>query len=304
MTQPVSNFQEALASGKFVVTGEIGPPKGTNIGPVIHEAEEFLKGRVTAVNVTDIQTAVMRTGSLAGCKLLLDHGIEPVFQMVCRDRNRLALQSDLLSAYVLGVRNVLALTGDHVAMGDHPEAKSVYDLDSVGLLQAMSQLESGSDLGHDFKGNPNQLDGAPQFFKGCCVTPCAEEVEPQIIKLEKKVEAGAQFVQTQAVYDPAAFETFMNRIAHLKIPVLVGIVVLKSAGMAKYMNRAVPGVQVPDAIIKELTAAPKDGLKKTAAEIAGRLVREMKGMCQGAHLMTLGWDDVVPDILVHAGLAQ
>ena len=304
MTQPVSNFQEALASGNFVVTGEIGPPKGTNIGPVIHEAEEFLKGRVTAVNVTDIQTAVMRTGSLAGCKLLLDHGIEPVFQMVCRDRNRLALQSDLLSAYVLGVRNVLALTGDHVAMGDHPEAKTVYDLDSVGLLQAMSRLESGSDLGHDFKGNPNQLDGAPQFFKGCCVTPCAEEVDPQIIKLEKKVEAGAQFVQTQAVYDPATFEKFMKRIAHLKIPVLVGIVVLKSAGMAKYMNRAVPGVQVPEAIIKELTAAPKDGLKKVSAEIAGRLVREMKGMCQGAHLMTLGWDDVVPEILANAGLTQ
>ena len=304
MTQPVSNFQEALASGNFVVTGEIGPPKGTNIGPVIHEAEEFLKGRVTAVNVTDIQTAVMRTGSLAGCKLLLDHGIEPVFQMVCRDRNRLALQSDLLSAYVLGVRNVLALTGDHVAMGDHPEAKTVYDLDSVGLLQAMSRLESGSDLGHDFKGNPNQLDGAPQFFKGCCVTPCAEEVDPQIIKLEKKVEAGAQFVQTQAVYDPATFEKFMKRIAHLKIPVLVGIVVLKSAGMAKYMNRSVPGVQVPEAIIKELTAAPKDGLKKVAAEIAGRLVREMKGMCQGAHLMTLGWDDVVPEILANAGLTQ
>ena len=304
MTEPVSKLQEALASGNFVVTGEIGPPKGINIGPVIHEAVEFLKGRVTAVNVTDIQTAVMRAGSLVGCKLLIDQGIEPVFQMVCRDRNRLALQSDLLSAAIFGVRNVLALTGDHVAMGDHPESKPVYDLDSVSLLAAMTQLESGADLGHDFKGNPNKLDGAPKFFKGCCVTPCAEEVEPQILKLEKKVAAGAQFVQTQAVYDPAAFEKFMKRVEYLKIPILVGIVVLKSAGMAKYMNRSVPGVQVPDAIIKELTAAPKDGLKKVAAEVAGRLVREMKGMCQGAHLMTLGWDDVVPDILGHAGLAQ
>jgi len=303
MTEAVSHLQKALAAGRFVVTGEIGPPKGTNLGPVIHEAEHYLKGRVVAVNVTDIQTAVMRAGSLVGCKLLLDHGIEPVFQMVTRDRNRLALQSDLLSAYILGVRNVLALTGDHVAMGDHPEAKPVYDLDSVGLLQAIARLESGSDLGRDPKGNPNQLDGVPKFFKGCCVTPCAEEVEPQIIKLEKKAAAGAQFVQTQAVYDPAAFEKFMKRIAHIKIPVLVGIVVLKSAGMAKYMNRSVPGVQVPDAIIKELAAAPKENLKKVAAEIAGRLVREMKGMCQGAHLMTLGWDDVVPDILQSAGLA-
>jgi methylenetetrahydrofolate reductase (NADPH) len=300
----MSQLREQLQAGKFVVTGEIGPPKGTNIGPVIHEAEEFLKGRVTAVNVTDIQTAVMRTGSLVGCKLLLDHGIEPVYQMVCRDRNRLALQSDLLSGAVFGIENVLALTGDHVVMGDHRDAKPVYDLDSVGLLQAMSRLEAGNDLGCDFKGNPNVLDGAPKFFKGCCTTPCSPDPEAQIIKLEKKVAAGAQFVQTQAVYDPATFEQFMKRIAHLKIPVLVGIVVLKSAGMAKYMNRAVPGVQVPDAIIKELTATPKDGLKKTAAEIAGRLVREMKGMCQGAHLMTLGWDDVVPDILAHSGLAQ
>jgi len=300
----MSQLREQLQAGKFVVTGEIGPPKGTNIGPVIHEAEEFLKGRVVAVNVTDIQTAVMRTGSLVGCKLLLDHGIEPVYQMVCRDRNRLALQSDLLSGAVLGIENVLALTGDHVVMGDHRDAKPVYDLDSVGLLAAMSRLEAGSDMGCDFKGNPNKLDGAPQFFKGCCTTPCSPDPEAQIIKLEKKVAAGAQFVQTQAVYDPAAFEKFMKRVEYLKVPILVGIVVLKSAGMAKYMNRSVPGVQVPEAIIKELTAAPKDGLKKVSAEIAGRLVREMKGMCQGAHLMTLGWDDVVPDILTHAGLAQ
>jgi len=303
MTPPVSKLQEALHSGRFVVTGEIGPPKGTNVGPVLHEAEQYLKGRVAAVNVTDIQTAVMRTGSLALSKLLLERGIEPVYQMVTRDRNRLALQSDLLSAYVFGIRNVLALTGDHVAMGDHPESKPVYDLDSVGLLQAMTTLESGADLGRDPKGNPNKLDGVPRFFKGCCVTPCTEEVEPQIIKLEKKAAAGAQFVQTQAVYDPPVFEKFMRMIEHIKIPVLVGIVVLKSAGMAKYMNKNVPGVQVPEAIIKELSAAPKENLKKVSAEIAGRLVRQMRPMCQGAHLMTLGWDDLVPEIIREAGLA-
>jgi 5,10-methylenetetrahydrofolate reductase len=300
----MSQLQDRLKSGQFTVTGEIGPPKGTNVGPCLHEAEQYLKGRVVAVNVTDIQTAVMRTGSMVMCHLLRDRGIEPIFQMVCRDRNRLALQSDLLSASVLGIENVLALTGDHVVMGDHRDAKPVYDLDSVGLLQAMSLLEAGKDMGCDFKGNPNQLDGVPKFFKGCCTTPCSPDPEAQVIKLEKKVAAGAQFVQTQAVYDPATFEKFMKRIEHIKIPVLVGIVVLKSAGMAKYMNRSVPGVQVPEAIIKELTAAPKDSLKKVAAEIAARLVRQMKGMCQGAHLMTLGWDDTVPDILALAGLAS
>ena len=300
----MSQLQDRLKSGQFTVTGEIGPPKGTNVGPCLHEAEQYLKGRVVAVNVTDIQTAVMRTGSMVMCHLLRDRGIEPIFQMVCRDRNRLALQSDLLSASVLGIENVLALTGDHVVMGDHRDAKPVYDLDSVGLLQAMSLLESGKDLGCDFKGNPNQLDGTPKFFKGCCTTPCSPDPEAQVIKLEKKAAAGAQFVQTQAVYDPATFEKFMKRIEHIKIPVLVGIVVLKSAGMAKYMNRSVPGVQVPEAIIKELTAAPKESLKKVAAEIAARLVRQMKGMCQGAHLMTLGWDDTVPDILAQAGLVS
>ena len=298
----MSQFKERLEAGEFVVTGEIGPPKGTNLEPCIHEAETYLKGNVTAVNVTDIQTAVMRTGSMVGCKLLLDRGIEPVFQMVCRDRNRLALQSDLLSAAVLGIENVLALTGDHVVMGDHKDAKPVYDLDSVGLLQAISNLEAGTDMGLDMKGNPNELDGTPTFFKGCCTTPCGLDPEAQIIKLEKKVKAGAQFVQTQAVYDPATFETFMKQVEPLKVPVLVGIVVLKSAGMAKYMNRGVPGVQVPEAIIQRMADAAKEDRKKVAAEIAGRLVREMKPMCQGAHLMTLGWDDVVPDIITNAGL--
>ncbi|HDY65386.1 MAG TPA: 5,10-methylenetetrahydrofolate reductase [Phycisphaerae bacterium] len=303
MSKPLSKLQESLGSGAFVVTGEIGPPKGTNIEPVLHEAEEYLKDNVVAVNVTDIQTAVMRLGSLAVSHMLTDRSIEPVFQMVCRDRNRLALQSDLLSAYTLGIRNVLALTGDHVAMGDHHEAKSVHDLDSVGLLETMVRLEAGSDLGMDMKGKPNQLDGAPEFFKGCCVTPCADEVEPQIIKLEKKVAAGAQFVQTQAVYDPDSFEAFMKQIEHVKIPVLVGIVLLKSAGMAKYMNRSVPGVKVPDATIQRLTDCAKEDRQKVSIEIAADLVRQMKPLCQGAHLMTLGWDNCVPAIVAQAGLA-
>lgn len=298
-----SNLQAKLEAGEFVVTGEIGPAKGTNVATCLHEAEEYLKGKVTAVNVTDIQTAVMRLGSMPVAHMLVDRGIEPVFQMVCRDRNRLALQSDLLGAYALGIRNVLALTGDHQAMGDHPAAKGVFDLDSVGLLQAMTLLESGTDMGCDMKGNPNKLDGVPKFFKGCCVTPCADEIDPQIVKLEKKIEAGAQFVQTQAVYDAGSFEKFMKKIKHIKTPVMLGIVMLKTAGMAKYMNRGVPGVSVPDSIIQRLTDCSKEDRQKVSIDICGELIRDMKDLCQGAHLMTLGWDHCVPDIIAAAGLA-
>ncbi len=300
----MSRLQEKLSRGEFTVTGEIGPPKGTNIDPVIHEAGEYLKGSVTAVNVTDIQTAVMRASSLVGCVKLKEKGIEPVLQMVCRDRNRLALQSDLLSAAILGIENVLSITGDHVVAGDHKGAMPVYDLDSVGLLQAMAKLESGTDMGLDNKGAPNALDGSPKFFKGCVVTPCAEDVEPQVIKLAKKAEAGAQFVQTQAVYDPKAFEKFINLVKQykIKIPILVGIVMLKNAGMANYMNNFVPGVQVPKEITKRLKETDKKEVPKVSAQICGQLIRDMKGMCQGAHLMTLGWDRYVPDIVAAAGL--
>jgi 5,10-methylenetetrahydrofolate reductase len=298
----MSKLREALATGKFTFTGEIGPPKGTNIAPALHEAEEFLKGCCAAVNVTDIQTAVMRMSSLAVCKMLVDRGIEPVLQMVTRDRNRLALQSDLLGASALGVENVLALTGDHIVMGDHQDSMPVYDLDSVGLLRAMTKLEQGTDLGKTMKGEPNVLDGVPTFFKGCVVTPCTEEVAPQILKLEKKVAAGAQFVQTQAVYDPKAFEAFMKKIGHIKVPVLVGIVLLKNAGMAKYMNANVPGVSVPEPIIQRLAAADKKEIRKVSVQIAGELIRDMKGMCAGAHIMPLGWDKEIPRVIEASGV--
>ncbi len=298
----MSKFKESLKSGKFTVTGEIGPPKGTNVGPALHEATEYLKDTVVAVNVTDIQTAVMRAGSLSMCILLKEKGIEPILQMVCRDRNRLALQSDLLNAAIFGIENVLSITGDHVVMGDHLEAKPVFDLDSVSLLDAMRILESGSDMGKTPKGEPNVLDGTPKFFKGCVVAPCAEEVEPQVIKLEKKVAAGAEFVQTQAVYDPNAFEDFIKRVEHLKVPILVGIVVLKGAGMAKYMNKNVPGVHVPDELIERLASAAKEDVPKVSVEISGELIHRMKDMCQGAHIMPLGWDKYIPDIISAAKL--
>ncbi len=262
----MSKLLESLQAGQFTITGEIGPPKGTDISHCMHGAD-LMKKKVVAVNVTDIQTAVMRVGSLAVSAKLVERGIEPVFQMVCRDRNRLALQSDLLNAFVLGIENVLAITGDHIVKGDHREAKPVYDLDSVQLLKAMTILESGSDMGKDFKGRPNKLEGAPKFFKGCVVTPCADLVEPQILKLEKKVAAGAQFCQTQAVYDPAAFEKFMNDVhrRNIQIPILVGIVVLKNLGMAKYMNGNVPGVVVPEPLMSSRPAGPWPAPRGSAA---------------------------------------
>ena len=290
------SLKESLESGVFTVTGEIGPPKGVNIEKCLEEAGKYLKGKVAAVNVTDIQSAVMRIGSLAICTKLVEMGIEPVFQMTCRDRNRLALQSDLLSAYVLGIRNVLSLTGDHVILGDHPGAKPVFDLDSVSLLEAMKILESGKDL------SGNELDGVPSFFKGAVVTPYTEVPELQLMKMEKKIQAGARFFQTQAVYDTANFEKFMKEASRFNVPVLVGIVLLKSAGMAKFMNENVAGVFVPDDLIKEMAAVPKEDRRKKSVEIAARLIREMKDMCQGVHIMPLGWDKEVPLVIDLAGL--
>lgn len=287
------SLREKLASGKFVITSEIGPPKGVDIEEMKRNAE-LLKGRIDAANITDQQSSVMRLGSLAGCCLLKQWGLEPVFQMTCRDRNRLALQSDLLSAYILGIENVLCLTGDHVSLGDHPEAKPVFDLDSVSLLQVVKKLEQG----HDLAGK--ELKGSPRFFVGASVTPGADPMEPQIIKMEKKVKAGAQFFQTQAMYEPKKFEEFMKYVKHLNVPVFVGIVVLRSAAMARFMNKNVAGIFVPESLINEIDKA--ESKAKKGIEIAARLIKEMKDMCQGVHIMAIGMEDRVPAILDAAGL--
>ncbi len=284
---------EIIKQGKFVVTAEVGPPKGVDIQEMM-ESAELLRGRVDAVNVTDQQSSAMRLGSLATCRLFKEKGLEPVFQITCRDRNRIALQSDLLSAYVLGIENVICLTGDHVSLGDHPEAKPVFDLDSVSLLRAARELEQG----HDLAGK--ELVGSPRFCLGAVVAPASEPVEPQIIKMEKKVKAGAQFFQTQAVYEPEKFVGFMKAVAHLDVPVLVGIVLLKSAAMARFMNRNVAGVHVPDNLIEEMDEA-EDRAKKSI-EIAARLIKEMKSLCQGVHIMAIGWENKVPEVLDAAGL--
>jgi len=287
-------FKEKLQAEKFLVTSEIGPPKGIETKIILEDAE-LIRGRVDGINVTDLQSSVMRLGSLAVCALLKQKGFEPIFQLTCRDRNRLALQSDLLSASALGIENVLILTGDHTTMGDHPDAKPVFDLDSVQLLQVAKKLQEGFDM----KGN--KLEGAPpKFCLGAVVNPGADPIEPQIIKMEKKIEAGAEFFQTQAVYDIKIFESFLAKIKHLKTTILAGIVLLKSAGMAKYMNKNVAGVFVPDNLIKEMEET-KDKVAKSV-EIAARLIKELKPMCQGIHIMPIGWDKVVPKVLDASGL--
>jgi 5,10-methylenetetrahydrofolate reductase len=288
-------FSEKLKEGKFVITSEIGPPKGTNIEPHLKEAEH-IKDKVDAFNVTDLQSSVMRLGSLATCRLLVERGLEPIFQLTCRDRNRLALQSDLLSASVLGIRNVLCLTGDHTTLGDHPDAKPVFDLDAVSLLKVATDLMNGKDM----KGN--DLDGKPEFFLGAVVSPGYEPVELQIMKMEKKIEAGARFFQTQAVYDLSSFEKFMKMVEKYNVPVLGGIVLLKSAGMAKFMNEKVAGVSVPDRYINMMAQAKKEERVKVSVKIAAELIKGMKGLCQGIHIMPLGWEKYVPMVLEESQL--
>jgi 5,10-methylenetetrahydrofolate reductase len=290
------SLKSSLEAGKFVITTEVGPLKGTDTTE-IKEIAELLRGRVDAANATDQQSSVMRLGSLATCHLLKEHGLSPVLQMTCRDRNRLALQSDLLSAHVLGVENVLALTGDLPALGDHPRAKPVYDLDSVQLLWAIGRLNEGYDM------VGNELQGKTNFFPGAVVTPGADteaKRELQLIKMEKKIAAGARFFQTQAIYDPDAFAKFMKRVEGFKVPVLAGVIPLKSAGMARFMNKNVAGVFVPDDLIDKMAKAED----KVAAGIgiAAALIRELKDICSGVHIMAIGWEKKVPAILDAAGL--
>ena len=293
----MSNLTESIAAGKFVVTAEVGPPKGTDVAHLL-EMTELLRDHVDAINVTDQQSSVMMLGSLTVCHLLRQRGIEPVFQVTCRDRNRIALQSDLLSAAVLGIENVLCLTGDYVTLGDHPQAKPVFDLDAVTLLRTVAALQEG----HDLAGKP--LKGVPTFFPGAVVSPGANPLGPQIAKMEKKVAAGAKFFQTQAVYDPAQFETFVRQVEYLHVPILVGIILLKSAAMARFMNGNVAGVNVPDELIAEIGSVPRPDRPAKSVEIAARLIRDVKDMCQGVHVMTLGWERHVPQLLEEAGLDQ
>jgi methylenetetrahydrofolate reductase (NADPH) len=287
---------ECFKQGKFVITCEVGPPKGIEIEKILDELVPLRK-KVDAFNVTDLQSSVMKVGSLATCRLLKERDLEPIMQLTCRDRNRLGLQSDVLSAAVLGIENLLCLTGDHPKLGDDPAAMPVFDLDSVQLLSAVKSLMNGKDLaGNDLEGKP------PQFALGAVVNPGAEPLEPQILKMAKKVAAGAEFFQTQAVYEVDKFADFMKKVKHINMPVMAGIVLLKSPAMAKFMNANVAGIHVPDEIIDELAAVPKEQRVRKSLEISARLIKQLKDLCQGIHIMSLGWERHVPTVLEMAGL--
>ena len=283
---------ELFDNGQFVVTAEVGPPKGIHVDHMVEEAKEYLSG-ITAVNVTDNQSSVMRMGSLPACVALKNAGLTPILQLTCRDRNRIALQSELLGAAMLGIENILCLTGDHTKMGDHPGAKPVFDLDSVSLLHTACQLEKGVDLsGQPLVGEP------PKFAKGAVVSPCSDSVDAQLAKMERKVMAGAEYFQTQAVFDSEKFISFMEKAKQFGKPVQLGVIIPKSAGMAKFMNKNVAGVHVPQWMIDEL-AADKEKAKAgiTGVELAARVIKECRPYCQGLHIMALGWEAKVPELL-------
>lgn len=289
---------ELFQRDEFVVTAEVGPPKGIHIEHLIDNAHQHLKRRVHALNVTDNQASVMRTGALATCKVLKDEGFETIYQMTCRDRNRIGLQSDVLSAALLGIENLLLLTGDYTTLGDHPQAKPVFDLDSISLIHAVKQLEKGIDLaGNAIEGEP------PQFAKGAVVSPCSDSVDIQLAKMEAKVKAGAEYFQTQGVFEVEKFLEFMDQAKQFGVPVQVGLIIPKSVGMCRFMNANVAGIHVPEEMIAELKAdQEKTKAGDSGVEITARLLKACKGYCQGVHIMALGWENRIPEILNLAGI--
>ncbi len=284
---------ELFEKGTFVTTAEIEPPKGTDTEVFIKNAD-LLKDVVHLFNVTDQQSAVMRAGSLIGCIILKERKLEPIFQLACRDRNRIALQSDLLNAGILGIENVLAITGDHPVLGDHEDAKAVFDLDSVQLLQTIETLNNGKDMAG------NELNKSLSICPGAVLNPSADIIELERIKIEKKVQAGAKFFQTQAVFDSEDFNGMMDSINDLNVPVMAGILLLKSAKMAHFMNKQIAGIKVPESIIERMEKA--EDKKKESVDIAVSIVKEVKGKCQGIHIMALGWENLIPEIIEKSGL--
>jgi methylenetetrahydrofolate reductase (NADH) len=300
--KPISRLQEILAKGEFAVTAECGPPRGTN-PEVIRKKGEVLNGYVDAVNVTDNQTAIVRMSSIAACAHLLKMGLEPVMQMVVRDRNRIALQSDIMGAYSLGIRNILCLSGDHQSFGSQPDALNVFDIDSMNLIRTVQVMR---DEGKDMSGF--DLNDPPAMFIGAAANPFADPFEYRVIRLAKKIDAGADFIQTQCIYNMDRFKEWMKMAREEglteKVHILGGVTPLKSAGMAKFMNNKVAGMDVPEAVINRMAGAPKEkaveeGLKICLETIAE--LRDIKGV-HGVHIMAIEWEDIVGKIVESAGL--
>lgn len=297
-----SNVERILESGGFVVTSECGPPRGAD-GEVIRRKGEWLRGVVDAVNVTDNQTSVVRMSSWASCLILKGMGFDPILQVVCRDRNRIAIQSDLLGAAALGINNVLCLSGDHQRFGDHPRAKNVFDLDSVQLIQAVRVMR---DEGRFLSGE--ELRGRPLLFIGAAENPFADPFEIRAWRLEKKVRAGAQFIQTQCIYNVERFERWMAMVRelglHERCAILAGVTPLKSVGMARYMKTQVPGMDVPDEVIDRLKGVPKERQAEEGIKICVETIqrlREIPGV-RGVHIMAIEWEEKVREIVEAAGL--
>lgn len=275
-----------------MVTAEVTPPKGVNIEPVLSILDSLAS--VDAVNVTDQNASVMRLGPLPLGKVILDRGIEPICQFTCRDRNRIALQSDLLAANVLGIQNILCLTGDPTGTGDHPDAKPVFDLSVIDLIRAASGMESGKDLAG------NDLNGVPSFCLGAAANPGAPDIDLEVSRMGQKIEAGVQFFQTQAVYDSDQFAKFMEKARPLNVPILAGILVLHSGRMARYLNNNVPGIVVPQHLIDEMDAASNK--REKGIDIASRIISEVVPLTRGIHIMPLGWERDVPGLLQLSGI--
>ena len=295
MSKGPRRLKEVLDRGGFAITVEYNPPKGTNASALLENAKNLV-GRVHGVNVTDNTAAVMRASSLSICRLLYEMGHDPVMQITCRDRNRLAIQSDLLGAHLLGIRNILCLTGDYPTVGDHKDAKPVYDLDSVQIMQLVQGLNNGRDLAG------NKLDGSTDFLIAAAVTPEADPLGPMLVKFEAKVNAGAQFFQTQAIYHPERFGTFREAVCRFKVKVLAGILLLRSAKMAEFMNANIPGISVPDEMIAELRAAGDKHALDAGVEIAVRSIKAVRPHCDGVHIMAIRAVDRLPEILTKAEL--
>ncbi len=299
-----SRLEKVLSAGQFAVTAECGPPRGADVSSLENKGRCLL-GYVDAVNVTDNQTAIVRMSSVAACSILKGLGHEPILQMVTRDRNRIALQSDLFGAYALGIRNVLCLTGDHHSFGNQKEAVGVFDLDSIQLVKTVRDMrEEGTIIGGA------EIQAPPKMFIGAAANPFADPPEWRVVRLAKKVQAGADFIQTQCIFNINRFEQFMNRARDMglteKVSILAGITPLKSAGMARYMSTKVAGMEVPEDIINRISALPKEEQADEGIKIAVETiqrVREIEGVA-GIHIMAIEWEEKVPDILGAAGIAK
>lgn len=297
-----SNIERLLEEGKFVVTSECGPPRGSD-PEAIRKKGELLKGVVDAVNVTDNQTSIVRMSSLASCIILKEMGFDPIWQMVCRDRNRIAIQSDILGAAALGINNVLCLSGDHQSFGDNPKAKNVYDIDSVQLVQTVKILrDDGKFLGGD------EVKGKPNLFIGAAENPFAEPFEIRAIRLGKKVKAGCDFIQTQGIYNIEKFSKWMEMVRdrglHEKCAILAGVIPLKSAGMANYMKKSVPGMDVPDSLIARIKGVPKEKQSEEGIKICVEMIQQLKEIpgVRGVHIMAIEWEQKVAEIAKATGL--